>query len=556
VTTSSNLGFAQASGREGAVEGVSPAVGAVLQGRYRLLAPIARGGMGSVYRGERLGLERPGAIKFLHAAVARDPELVKRFEVEARAMSRLCHPNCVSVIDYGVDGLPYLVMDLVEGVELRSLLDEGRLPPRRAISIAQQVLAGLEFAHAQGVIHRDVKPENILIEQRPGLEDHVRLLDFGLAKLVDGGSKATLGVCLGTPSYMAPEQMDETPVDERVDIYTSGVVLYEMLTGKKPFDGRDIAQIFLQQLESPPPPFRQALPDVALPAELERVAMRALAKSPADRFASALEMREALGRVGQGLEAGPTGAPDRTICEAMPLGAQLAVVMAPEPAPVVSTAKEGPAERLRNRVRALARVAREKAARTPWPELVSWCRRRRGLTAALAAGAVALVSVSVLVVHSGRSSLRPAPTAAALPAPAPASASKLAAVEDLVARGDRKQAHARLRELRKEHPSDADYPAAQARLFFEQHRYEEGLGAFRAAIRRDSQHRTDPVLIRHVIASLQDDRFASTAEDFLRELGSPAKSEVKAAARNHPSPRVRERARGLLRDWGRRPLFR
>jgi serine/threonine-protein kinase len=529
-------------------------MGAVLQGRYRLLAPIARGGMGSVYRGERLGLERPVAIKFLHAAVARDPALVKRFEVEARAMSRLCHPNCVSVIDYGVDGLPYLVMDLVEGVELRSLIDEGRFAPRRAISIAQQVLAGLEFAHAQGVIHRDVKPENILIEQRPGLEDHVRLLDFGLAKLVDGGSKATLGVCLGTPSYMAPEQLDETPVDERVDLYTTGVVLYEMLTGKKPFDGRDIAQIFLQQLESRPPPFHQTLPDVALPAELERVVMRALAKSPADRFSSALEMREALGRVGQGLEAAPAGAPDRTICEAMPMGAQMAVVAAPEPAPVDSTAKEGPAERLRNRIRALARVARERAGRIPWPELVSWCRRRRRLTAALAAGAVALASVSV--VHFRRSSLRPAPTAAVLLAPTPASASKLVAVNDLLARGDRKQAHARLRELRKEHPTDADYPAAQARLFFEQHRYEEGLGAFRAAIRRDPQRRADPVLIRHVIDSLQNDRFASAAEDFLRELGNSAKSEVKAAARNHPSPRVRARARDLLRDGGRRPLFR
>jgi len=441
-------------------------------------------------------------------------------------------------------------------VELRSVIDQDRLPPRRAISIAQQILAGLEFAHAQGVIHRDVKPENILIEQRPGLEDHVRLLDFGLAKLVDGASKATLGMCLGTPSYMAPEQMDETPVDERVDIYTTGVVLYEMLTGKKPFDGRDVAQIFLQQLESAPPPFRQALPEVTLPAELERVVMRALAKSPADRFSSALEMREALGRVGQGLQAAPSGGPDLTICEAMPLGARMAVVAAPEPAPVVPTAKEGLALRLGNQARALARVAREKAARTRWPELVSWCRRRRRLAAALAAGAVALVSVSVLVVHSRRSSLRPAATAPALPAPAPASASKLAAVDHLVARGDRKQAHARLRELRKEHPTDADYPAAQARLFFEQHRYEEGLVAFRAAIRRDPQRRADPVLIRHVIDSLQNDRFASAAEDFLRELGSPAKAEVKAATRNHPSPRVRERARDLLRDWGRRPLFR
>ena len=188
--------------------------------------------MGTVHRGERLGLGRPVAIKFLHASVARDPILARRFEVEARAMSRLSHPNCVSIIDFGVDGLPYLVMDLVDGVPLRTLLDQGRLAPARAISIARQVLAGLGCAHGHGIIHRDIKPENILVEQTAGPEDHVCILDFGLAKFLDDGSKLTVGLCVGTPHYMAPEQMVEGPVDERVDIYTTGIVLYEMLTEK------------------------------------------------------------------------------------------------------------------------------------------------------------------------------------------------------------------------------------------------------------------------------------------------------------------------------------
>jgi serine/threonine-protein kinase len=550
VNTSSNLGFSEAAAPGGRGPVACPEVGAVLQGRYKVLEPIASGGMGSVYRGERLGLERPVAIKFLHAAVAHDTQLVQRFEVEARAMSRLCHPNCISVIDYGVEGLPYLVMDLVEGTPLRSLIAQGRLPPRRAVSIARQVLAGLEYAHAHGVIHRDVKPENILVEQTSGLEDHVRLLDFGLAKLMDGGSKATVGVCLGTPSYMAPEQMDEAPVDKRVDIYTTGIVLYEMLTGKKPFDGKEISEIFLQQLESSPPPFRKVLPGVPLPADLEAIVMRALEKSPAERFPSALKMRDALGRI-SGLDTAAPAREDKTIWEAMPLGAQV-TPEPPAPSAPAPAVQEGSPARLLDRARALVRATREKA-RARWPQLVSWCRRHRLLAAAIAA--VGLASVTLLVVHA-RSRNRPASAGKPAALTAAASAGKLAEVDGLVAQGDGKQAMVRLRELRKEHPSDAAYPAAQARLLFEQHHYQEGVAAFRAAIRQDPQRRGDVALIRQVIDSMQNDRFASTAQDFLLELGTPAKAEVKAAARNHPNARVKERARDLLRDWGRRPLLR
>jgi serine/threonine-protein kinase len=548
VNTSSNLGFSEAAPPQGPDDEAVPTVGAVVQGRYRLLAPIASGGMGSVYRGERVGLDRPVAIKFLHRAVARDAQLVKRFEVEARAMSRLAHPNCVSVIDYGLEGIPYLVMELAAGTPLREVLDAGRLPPRRAISITRQILAGLEHAHEHGVIHRDIKPENILIEQTPDREDHVRLLDFGLAKLTDAGSKATVGVCLGTPSYMAPEQMDDKPVDKRVDIYTTGIVLYEMLSGRRPFDGTEIADIFLQQLESSPPPFRKVLPGVALPGGLEAIVMRALEKSPAERFGSALEMRDALGRVSEQLD--EAGAQDKTVFEALPLGALVAPVQSAQPARSLAV-------RLGDRARAVARAARQ-GARVRWPAIVSWCRRRRALAAGLAAGAVVLVVGSLLAVHY-RAARRPAGvTAAAGPArPGQAApAGKLAAVDELVARGDRKQALARLRELRKENPADADYPAAQARVLFELRRYEEGVAAFRSAIRRDPQRRGDPVLIRHVIDSMQNDGFAPAAQDFLRELGPPARDEVKEAARNHPSARVRERARELLRDWGRRPFFR
>jgi serine/threonine-protein kinase len=460
-------------------------------------------------------------------------------------MSRLAHPNCVSIIDVGIDGLPYLVMDMVDGVPLRTLLDQGRLAPARAISIARQVLAGLGCAHGHGIIHRDIKPENILVEQTAGLEDHVRILDFGLAKFLDDGSKLTVGLCLGTPNYMAPEQMDEGPVDERVDIYTTGLVLFEMLTGKKPFDAPEIAAVFIQQKEMAPPSFRSMAPDASLSGALEAIVRRALEKSPAARFSSALEMRDALSGV-----ADHAGRADNTLLEALPYGAQ---------------ANSAP-ERVRARLRAVMRAAHGRVSRAQRPLLAVLSRRRGAVTAVVAASAAALL-VTVLITARWRGSTSTAVLASATGPAAKRStdptrptslapSGKLADVEGMLARGDHKQARTRLQELRKQHPSDADYPVALSRLCFEQHRYDEGLAALRAAIRIDPQRRSDPVLIKEVIDSLQSDRFASTAEDYLRELGSVAKPHVKEAARSHPSRRVRERARDLLRDWGRRPLFR
>jgi serine/threonine protein kinase len=270
-------------------------LGSVLQGRYRLLSAIGDGAMGTVYRAERIGLDRKVAVKFIDSAIARDPSFVKRFQNELRAMGRLAHPNCVSVLDYGFESLPYMVMDMVEGTSLRSTLASGPLPPRRALSIACQLLAGLAHAHSKGIVHRDIKPENILLEQAVGLTgDHVRIVDFGLAKLLDSASKLTLGKLLGSPHYMPPEQMREGEIDERVDIYTTGIVMFEMLTGRKPFDGASIGDVFLAQKQQPPPPFEKVAPNLRVSPVLERVVRRAMAKSPAARFSTALEMKAAI----------------------------------------------------------------------------------------------------------------------------------------------------------------------------------------------------------------------------------------------------------------------
>ena len=540
----------------------------ILQGRYRVLERIAEGAMGTVYRGERMVLGRPVAIKFLHAAVARDPQLADRFEVEARAMSRLSHPNCISVIDFGIRDLPYLVMDLVAGTPLRSLLEQGRLSQERAVSIARQMLAGLAHAHGHGIVHRDIKPENILVEQMAGFEDHVRILDFGMAKLMDRTSKLTMGLAVGTPHYMAPEQLEDGPVDARVDLYASGIVLYEMLTGAKPFDGTEMGEILLKHKRFPPPPFSQSAADLPPAPALEAIVRRALEKDPAARFATAMDMRAALEGVAAAAPPAPARAPlapsDKTVFEAVPFGA--------------------------------APATAGRRARRP-TSLTAILRTRRWQVYGAAAAGGALAALLALGLPEKTPPPAPAPTAAPRPAPAPvpvpappktvaapapprpepapepepapapvpavapqppqrpATTARRAAPAP-APKLDRKQTLARLLEQRKAQPRNPDHAVALARFYFDERRYADGVAAFRAAIRLDASRRNDPVLIRHVVDSLASDNFARNAEDFLRELGRSARPHVQEAAKSHKSPRVRERSRELLKHWEKRPWFR
>jgi eukaryotic-like serine/threonine-protein kinase len=534
--------------------------------------------MGTVYRGERLKLGRPVAIKFLHPRLAREPQVVRRFEVEATAMSRLSHPNCVAVMDFGVDELPYLVMDLVQGTPLRVVLEQGRLPMNRALRIARQILAALVHAHAQGIIHRDIKPENILLEQTSGLEDHVRILDFGLAKLVGNDLQLTVGMAVGTPNYMAPEQLREGAVDERVDIYAAGVVLFEMLTGSKPFDAPQVGEVFVKQQTMPPPWLREILPEENFPQELESLLQRAMAKAPDDRFGSADAFAAALDAL---LEAGAPGPaavradPDKTLLDPLPAFEMAAGLSLPgssgERGPAKSTSPEAihrgtvgdlgprPAAAGARVVRAFqgmgtitrkVGVAFGGAAR--W--MASTWRRRIAAAAGLAA---LLVALSILL--SPREVPPPvAPEAAAsaqAPEQVPAEAPLVAAAGGGGA-GARDEAIARLRKLRRAEPRNADHAAALAALYFEKRWWSEGLSAFRAATQLDPKYKSDPVLIGHVISSLQSDRIVDRASTFLRELGPAAKPHLQDAAKNHPSPRVRARAAEILRASGRRPFLR
>jgi eukaryotic-like serine/threonine-protein kinase len=312
-----------------------PRIGAVLQGRYRILSKIAAGAMGVVYQGERVQLGRPVAVKFLHPWIASQKTFISRFENEARAMSRLGHPNCVSVIDFGVEGSPYLVMDFVTGQTLRQVVGGlGPQPPARVLHIARQLLAGLGHAHAQGIVHRDLKPDNLILTDEAGLDDHLRILDFGLAKLRDGPAM-TAGMAVGTPSYMSPEQTGAAgTVDARSDLYAVGVLLFELLAGRKPFESPQIGELILMHRETAPPSLRALVPGAGVSAALEAVVNKLLAKRQDDRYQSTAEVAAALDATPEGLRGAPAVAVAPTpATPAAPAVAPPAPLVASAPAP-------------------------------------------------------------------------------------------------------------------------------------------------------------------------------------------------------------------------------
>jgi serine/threonine-protein kinase len=267
--------------------------GRMLGGRYLLEAEVASGGMGAVWRARDQVLGRPVAVKVLHDRLARDPDLLERFRLEAIAAARLSHPNVVRVFDTGIDdGVCFIVMELFEGATLESiLLDQGPLPGSDAVRVVRSVLHGLAHAHRQGVIHRDVKPGNVLIDPS-GL---VKVTDFGIAKAAFAASDlTTTGQLLGTARYLAPEQVAGEGVDHRADLYACGVVLYESLTGRPPFEGGSHIATATMRLTQEPPPPGSLRPGI--PRRLETATMQALARDPDHRFQSADEMSSALDR--------------------------------------------------------------------------------------------------------------------------------------------------------------------------------------------------------------------------------------------------------------------
>ncbi|MFO0660070.1 MAG: serine/threonine-protein kinase [Polyangiaceae bacterium] len=279
-----------------------PLIGFVISGRYRILERLGAGGMGMVYRVEHLHLGKLLALKLLSGELTRDESVQKRFKREAFLAAKLTHQNTVQVFDYGVsDGLTWLVMELVRGEDLsRMIRREGALPIDRAIPIMAQVCGSIEEAHSLGIIHRDLKPANIMLTRSLDGNDHAKVLDFGLAKLRNSSELndvTSRGAVMGTPYYMAPEQIQAGHVDERADIYALGAVLYRLVTGEPVFAGAGPQQIFHGHLSLEPVPPHERAPTKNIPPALSAVILRALAKRPADRFQKVEQFRNSILRV-------------------------------------------------------------------------------------------------------------------------------------------------------------------------------------------------------------------------------------------------------------------
>ncbi len=525
----------------------------ILAGRYRITQRVGSGGMGVVYRGERVELGRPVAIKFLQDLFVGNEKFNARFDREARAMSKLSHPYCVSVIDFGVEGAPYIVMDWVTGITLKERLTTERLTISHAMEIAGQLLAGLAHAHGQGIVHRDIKPDNIMLCESTGMGEHVRIFDFGLAKLLDTGKEQFSSMAsqlIGTPSYMSPEQTHGTAVDGRTDLYSAAVVLFEMLTGRKPFVEEQPMEALRMHREVPPPSLGEVDEDLSYSAELEAVVHQALAKSPDDRFQTAELFARAL-------EATPEGGRAVTD-EQQSLGTtQKQVAVRVEQS---SSEQETVA------------LTSESLGESTY-EQRSAARKWRFLGFAVLFLFVAIIGV-VVAVFSGKSRTShpvsgegkveesglaqktngaEAEKDRAVASSSDSGANKVAVmrsiadVETLIQSGDRDGAIKGLQLLRASEPENPRLPYLLGNLFFEKRWWADGMERYKDAIRLDSEYRKDPILNRNLIAVLSSEKlFRKARALILKSIGSDALPYLQQAAREGDSPMIRRRARGLM----------
>ena len=480
--------------------------------------------MGVVYRGVRLKLDRAVAIKVMHLALPDVGDARERFEREARLMARLEHPHCVSIVDYGVHkGKPYVVMQLVSGRDLCDVLaEQQRFDPRRAADVICQVLSGLAHAHEQNIIHRDIKPANIMITPKAPLGVHARILDFGLARMLGSSISTSKGLAVGSPSYMAPEQCRGDELDARVDIYACGVVLFEMLTGRKPFIADEPLAILKKQLEEPPPRLADVTPgDYGM---LEEVVARALAKAPQDRYPSAVAMVEAL-TAALTTHAGPDAV-------ARPGAASTREM------PVVDSKPRTRRSRLVGWL--LATVALGAAGVFAWPLLERELARE---DEPVRDAAVMVVTSAIDATTLDATT----PDAAVLvDAPLSPADAIVARTKQLAADGKVSAALEQLHHARQIYPESAQLPLLAGKLAMSQLYFSEGIMSFRAAIKLDPAVRTDPELVHAAIRAFTiTPSVDAELARFVTELGAAAWPELDEIAKSHPNPAIRERAARL-----------
>jgi serine/threonine-protein kinase len=534
-------------------------IGAVLDNRYRIVSRIASGSMGVIYRGERIKLGRSVAIKVLHTPLANQERFLKRFEVEARALSRLSHPNCVSIIDFGVADAPYLVMEFIHGRALKELIEQRALPAPRALHIFRQILAALAHAHGHGIVHRDIKPGNIMLTEATGTGDFIRILDFGLAKLANVGmaeDETGSPKVVGTPFYMSPEQASGKKGDVRSDVYSSGILLFEMLTGKKPFDSEEMLEVLNMHVEQTPPLLR-SVARRRFSEELEAAVQRALAKKPGKRFQTALEFAEALDRTPE------ADLPLHRFHGSVPRATTEGTGVVRVPIP--------PRRRLAALLALMVAVAL--AAAGAWYYFMVRVRPGSAPPASVEAGSRppsgavgvddAAVDLAVEPTDPDAESVEPPETEVPAADDVPATGDDAAAspeagagqlppsglerVRALIKAKRIDEAVNELRRMRRRSKSAyIDY--LLGRLYFEKRWWTEGMKSYRSAIRKNRSYAQRAPLIRDVVSALIDRKTAGGAERMItREIGKAALPHLRRVARRHRMANMREKAEQLIK---------
>jgi serine/threonine protein kinase len=302
-------------------------IGRTFSGKYEILSLLGKGGMGAVYHARQTFMDREVALKVLsisEESLEHAEEYLARFKREARTASLIKHPSAITIFDYGVEQLkededsevPYLVMELIRGRSLKAIIEEGPMAPKRVVELMTQVCGALQEAHELGIVHRDMKPDNIMVSRRANETEWPHVLDFGIAKVLsdqaDTGMTRT-GVLIGTPRYMSPEQVLSKEIGPGSDIYSVGVILYQMLSGSVPFSSNSFMEVALKHVNEAPQPLRERVPELGISPELEAVVMKALEKGPGDRQASARELAREL------MAAVPIDMPDPSLSFSAPL---------------------------------------------------------------------------------------------------------------------------------------------------------------------------------------------------------------------------------------------
>jgi len=516
-----------------------PLVDTIIGERYRILGRIGEGGMGTVFRVEHTLMKKVLALKLLRPEFSNVEDAARRFEREAQSASRLSHPNIISVTDFGhgAGGELFLVMEFVAGEPLAEvLLREGRLEPGRACHLAGQILRALEHAHAEGVVHRDLKPANVMLVHDADLSrpETVKILDFGIAKMTQAqgtDEPLTRGMMIfGTPAYMSPEQAAGLEADSRADLYSCGVILYEMLAGRRPFEDPDLVKLLGMQITSLPPRFSEAAPDARIPPALESVVMRVLEKERDKRFSSAAEFRAAIESAST--DAAELGA--RFAASSVRMGFTLgAKVWAKHPA-VVAAGR-----------RAWVRVCdlKGKIDQRAYPVLKHLPEKPRRYAVP---GVLVLILVVLLFARGGGKAKGAGPRLEP-PKPKPVAAemkSPIKQIEETMAKGLLTEARVLLMQQISAHPSDGRLRYLLGNLEFVDKNPSAGLQAYEEALRLDPGLRADAALLVNIRAELNDRKVGLVALEMLtQQVGKPAVDLLADLASDDRRPEFRKAAR-------------